>query len=380
MFISLFNKECKLILKSITYYVLSICMIVFFVFQIGNFSIRKPEPSDKYFGYVTATDKTEIMKEVTENLEREYKSNEYNTYPFGFVKVVNLDDSSKEEVGKILQEINNGDLNINDENSYDEFLEKMDSIDKIIGGGSKYESHKIKTTKVPATYEQALESYNEILEEDHISSAVARNFSDYAGIVAGIMPVFLAVSVALRDKKAKSLEVIYSSKASSVSIILARYLAVVLMIMIPVIIVAFIQDTQCIYYAQSHSVEPHYLAFIKCILGWILPSVMVSSAVGFFFTELSKGVWAIFIQIIWWFISLISNDNLTGGIGYNLIPRFNCTGNRDIFLSVYNELVINRILYFSISIILVVCTICIYNYRRCGRLKLNGKILSNSKS
>ncbi|MBE6052057.1 MAG: hypothetical protein E7214_15785 [Clostridium sp.] len=85
MFISLFLKECKLILKSITYYVLIICIIGFMLGQLESFDLRKPEPSDKNFGYIISNDKTQIMKEATENLKIQYQENKYNTYPFGFV-------------------------------------------------------------------------------------------------------------------------------------------------------------------------------------------------------------------------------------------------------------------------------------------------------
>lgn len=355
MFMSLLFKECKLILKNITYYVIAIYMIGCVLFQVGEFPVNKPNPEDKTtFGYIHTDDKVLIMNDVTKELELEYEENHYNTYPIGFIKVVNLEGEDKEKVSEILEEINSGKLDINNEDNFDEFLNRMNTVSQIIGKGCKY-------------------------EEDHVSAAVARYFCDYAVITASIMPVFLAVSVALRDKKAKSKQVIYSSRTSSISIVLARYLSVVIMLLIPVIIAAIFQDTQCIYYAKGHGIEPEYTAFFKGIFGWIMPSIMISSAVGFLFTELFKGVWAIFIQLAWWFISLLSNKQLVGGIGLNLMPRFNTLGARDVYLSIYNELVINRLVYTFASIVLVIITIYIYNLRREGRFNFNGKIFRNSE-
>lgn len=380
MFMSLLFKECKLILKSITYYVIAICMIGFVLFQMGEFDLRKPNPEDKTtFGYIRTNDKVVIMNEITKELQLEYTENIYNTYPIGFIKVVNLEGEDKEKVSEILEEINSDKLDINNEDNFDEFLNRMNTVSQIIGKGSKYEEDNIKRVSVQATYEQALERYNKILEEDHVSAAVARNFCDYAGIIASIMPVFLAVSVALRDRKAKSKQVIYSSRTSSISIVLARYLSVVIMFLIPIIIAAIFEDAQCIYYAKAHGIEAVYTAFFKGIFGWIMPSIMISSAVGFLFTEVFKGVWAIFIQLAWWFISMLSNKNLVGGIGLNLMPRFNTLGARDVYLSIYNELVINRLVYTFASIVLVIITIYIYNLRREGRFVFNGKIFRNSE-
>lgn len=120
MFMSLLFKECKLILKSITYYVIAICMIGFVLFQMGEFDLRKPNPEDKTtFGYIRTNDKVVIMNEITKELQLEYTENSYNTYPIGFIKVVNLEGEDKEKVSEILEEINSGKLDINKEDNFD---------------------------------------------------------------------------------------------------------------------------------------------------------------------------------------------------------------------------------------------------------------------
>ena len=62
----------------------------------------------------------------------------------------------------------------------------------------------------------------------------------------------------------------------------------------------------------------------------------------------------------------------------NLIPRFNALGSYDIYNKIFNELVINRVLYSIVAIVLIVGTIFIYDTKRKGELNLNGKILKNS--
>ena len=199
------------------------------------------------------------------------------------------------------------------------------------------------------------------------------------GIILAILPIFLAVTRGLKDKRAKAEQVIFSKKCSSAVIILTRYLAIIAMIILPVILISITPTLQSIYSADSNEITADYFAFIKVIFGWLMPTVIVTVSTAFLLTEVTNGPVAILVQGIWWFISIfLGSSNLIGNVGMNLIPRFNTLGSYEVYNRVFNELVINRVFYSVLGISLIVITIFVYDIKRKGKLNLNGKILKNS--
>ena len=75
------------------------------------------------------------------------------------------------------------------------------------------------------TYEDAAEAYNTLTEKDRLSGGYARLFSDYMVIFLGILPVFLAVTRGLRDRRAMMQELIYTRRCSSFTVVTSRYLS-----------------------------------------------------------------------------------------------------------------------------------------------------------
>ena len=87
--------------------------------------------------------------------------------------------------------------------TYERFGELMDEADKILGGGSDYgKEERENSAREPMTYEEALEEYEVLTEKDRLTGGYARLFSDYMVIFLGILPVFLAVTRGLRDRRA----------------------------------------------------------------------------------------------------------------------------------------------------------------------------------
>ena len=389
---SLFLKECRVISKSILYYIISIFVVCFAVFQLNAFKSPKPEPTDMYFGSKITTDKNEIENITMMSLLNEYCENNYRTYPIGFKKEVHLNDENKGKVEKTIEKYTgySGDeikkvmkdktkeLKVKTDTDYSTFISDMKQIDTLLGGSSRYSEYSIRNTTKRATYEDTMEHYNRILSEDHVSSAYARSFCDYCGIELGFLPVFLAVARCIRDRKSMVSDIIYSSNASSFSIIFSRYAAVVTMMFIPVLIAALVIDFRCIYYAQSIGVQPYYLSVMKHAFGWLLPTIMFTTAVGFFFTELTGGVIGILIQGVCWFVWL--NNMKLVYVGWSFMPRFNGLGNRSLFEEIYKQLVINRVSYAAISVAVILLTVIIFNLKRTGKLNCHIKRLSDMRT
>ena len=257
MFFKLFAKECGQMLKSLIYYLFLAALIFFYVSQVGSFTPYS-EPlkgQEQSYGLKASSDKQEIMGATLAMLARGYEGNSYTAYPVGFYKNVVLTEEKQEEIHQILtactgledgytEAIRESDGKTPIENgaviqmtgvnppilapaedlSYDKFLRYMKKADKIIGGGTSYAVDKIKNNAMTyATYEDAKKIYDASLYTDRISRGKARIFCDYIGIILGLLPVFLAVTRTLRDKRSMAREVIYARKASSVTIIAARY-------------------------------------------------------------------------------------------------------------------------------------------------------------
>jgi hypothetical protein len=367
---------------------------------MGVISIEKPKPNQESYGEQYSDDETIIMEATINNLVREYVYNKYATYPIGFYKEVILSGNKYEKMSGILSEVTGLPINeveklnetffletyegINPPNelTYEHFLELMKKADKILGGGSAYSETFMKSNvRLPVTYEEALEKYNMVLEKDKLTGAFARLFSDYMGIMLGILPVFVAVTRGLRDKRAQVSQVIYAHSISSKNVIFSRYLAMVVMITLPVIILSILPTLQGIYYGKSLGVDVDMFAFIKYIIGWLIPTIMITTSVGVFITELTETAFAILIQGLWWFVSLFMGvGNLVGNYGWNLMPRHNSVGNYKAFIDNLDILVVNRLTYTIVAILILIASVFVYEYKRKGRIEANGKHISNRKS
>lgn len=413
-FLTLCKIECTQIAKSMLYYLFIACLVLFYLTQMGEYKgVTKPQPGASNYGSTYSTDERLMMEMTTKGLLYEFFNNQYKTYPFGFIKNVVLNEKKQELVGGVIEHITGyelSDLKMKWENynnqireeaikngnmimgnqldfevvplesiSFSEFCRQMELIDELIGGGSDYQTEKIKRSAyVSMTYEQALTEYEVLINQDGIGNAYARLFCDYMGILLAILPVFLAVSRGLRDRRAKAVQVIDSKQATATCIILSRYISTVVMVLIPLLLLSISPTLQTQYSMKTIGQSENFLTLIGVVLWWLTPTILLTVSVGFFFTELTKSASAILVQAIWWFISITSNQGtLTGVVGFNLIPRFNSFGDYKIYQDILPELIRNRLIYTAIAILLMISTIGIYQWRRKGGSLFHGAILSN---
>ncbi len=410
MLLTLMKKECVQYLKSVTYYIFCICLALDFFTQMGEFDVPpKPEEGWESYGYVRTTDKDLIMQETLNKLWHEYSAGSYTTYPIGFYKRVQLDEAEEEMIAEIItnctgmtkeefsafeeeeknireaamekmleeQSMEPGmilendlpelDIPIKEGLAFDDFCQEMKKADNLLGGGSSYSEAELQFTTRPQTYEEALEEYNSFIKKDKITNAYARLFCDYMGIMLAMLPVFLAVGRVLRDRRAQAEQVIHMKSASSFSIVLSRYLAAVLMSLIPVLVLSCCPLLQCIYYADRIGEAYDLFAFVRHIGFWLLPYILITLSVGFFITEITDSVAAVLIQGIWWFVSVfMSIGNLVGLCGWNLVPRFNSVGDYPIYEQMKEQLFKNRLMYTAVSIVLLLLTVLVYSKKRKG--------------
>lgn len=406
MVVSLFFRECKMHFKSILFYVYVLLLASFFLTQFFEFPmVTEPKKTDKSFGMTYSDDPQVIMNKTMECLLREYWGNQYGTYPVGFYKEVTLNKKKQNEVREIIEKVTglsvdkieelyidyysespeftgNYEENMEEwekferENpfalpfaegmTYEIFENNMEKINKILGGGSHYAKDGLASNAyVPMTYEQAKEEYESIIRDDKVTGAYARLFCDYMGLMLGILPVFLAVSRELRDKKAKAAEVIYSKQISSLRLLASKYLALFVVSVIPVIAFGIILLVHATFLADSLGTTGDSLLYFGYLAGWLFPTGMFTISVGMLCSVLTGKVFGILVQALIWFLSVFS-ANIKGQAGWNLIPRFNSFGNYDAFTKIFTELVVNRIAYTVAAMILFFITVVIFEQKRQG--------------
>ena len=399
----LLGKEIKKAAISITFFVFIIALLAMPLSQdVLNFSnhdvITAPKQGEDYGIQQKEVPKL-IMPAAFNSLYNEFTVNEYIAYPIGFYKNVKLNETDKEKMAEIISTLsgvpvndlmtsaNSIEVTLSDDISYEEFKECMKQADYLIGGGSNYsENNLLNYSYVAITYEEAVTNYNLIVNEDKFTGAYARLFCDYIGIILSILPVFIAVAICLKDKRAKMNDLIYVRKTSSFKLILSRYFAVVISVMLPTVILAYISNSTV--WGQYSGIALDYLAPLKYALGWLMPSVMIAAAIGMFFTELTGTPIAIAIQGLWWFIDLNAGIGRLRGVHtlFELTPRHNSLGNTQIFLDEFHTLVKNRLIIAGAALLLVAVTVIIYEQKRRKKfsgyreIKRQGTSLANRKS
>lgn len=405
----MFFKECKKIVFSATFLLYVFVVFAMYLTQFGSDidAVEPPRPGADFYGFTEKPVPETLMPNAVENLLMHYLSGEFTTYPIGFYKRVKLTDAKKTELAVILSELTglseetlkelaesgfepvgfemiddgsgSGELiavpkeavlpeyELPQTLTYERFSELMTAADKLLGGGSDYGEKNISRfySRVPQTYEDALEEYNYFVNEEKITGAFARLFCDYSGIDLAVMPVFAAAALAALDKKSWVSDLIYSRKVSSAKLIFTRYSALLVTLLIPAavtVVLANISIGKC-----YPNVAIDLLAIPKLAAVWLIPNVMLAAAVGMLVTEISSQVFAVFIQGAWWIISLMGAGELTGEIGnFTLVCRHNNLYEAEIFAASLPQFYFNRAFFAVLSIILVVLTAAVYELKRRG--------------
>ena len=251
--------------------------------------------------------------------------------------------------------------------TYEHFKKLMQVMEDIIGEkGSQY-SHEMMITYFGISemnYEEALEEYNQTINKDKVTGRFARLFCDYMGLELGLYPIFLVVMIWMKDRMSNAAELIYSRKVSSAKLVISRYAASITMILLPILLLSFESLVPLITFGAEKSIVIDYFAYIKYILWWLLPEVMVLCAIGIFFTLLTDSPIAIVIQFLWWMV----DKGITGLSGdtkfTTLMIRHNTLRGYEIIQEDLQIICMNRLLMAGIGILFVSLSIWILTLKR----------------
>lgn len=388
----------------------------------------QPTEEDDYFGMKTSEDNPEkIMTGVTRALLMEYKNNIYATYPLPVrnYKAVSLSSKEQAHVLDILCEITglteeqlsdlpqgyfpavtgtifstdsaafdeDGDLHMpNGEDNkakgsketdktkkfipqitYARFKELMHKMETMIGEeGSQYSTEMMVTYfgMSEMSYEEACAEYNSTIRDDRVTGGFARLFCDYTGLFLGIYPIFIIVYLFLKDRLDNMAELIYIRRVSSLELVIIRYLAGITMVLIPVILLSFESLIPLVLFGSEHGISIDIFAYVKYILWWLLPTIMIVSAIGTFFTLLTDSPIAILLQFLWWIIDRgvtgLSGDTQIG----TLMIRHNTLRGYGQIQDCFYAICRNRLLMAGISILLIILSAWVLQQKRKGRINV----------
>lgn len=423
----LYNAELERAIKSLIYLITIFALLLFMHTQDvfpTSMDITAPDPSAKSYGMKMSNDPALIMPEAAQSLFGQYKDNYYTTYPNGFIKTVKLSQSDREKMGAIVSQLSAGELSedittandalkeqyelsitgdnaqiLNDGSlqiissdtpeaidsfffdesiTWEQFSALMAQADELLGGGSDFSTQWMnhRFGNIPMTYEEALADYELIRSEDKITGAQARLFSDYAGIILGLIPVFPAVFLFLKDRK-NIAPMLYTRRISATRFVLTRYAALMTAIMLPLFILCAVQTAIHVQTIGASNID--LFAYFKYALVWLMPTVMASTAVGMFFTTLTGTPIAIGVQFLWWFSDMnggSSTYSFYGVLPTQLMPRHNALGKTAVFLEYLPSLLQNRLIISLAALALVALTIFVFMLKRRGML--HAPVLKNS--
>lgn len=401
----LFFKECKKVICSLTFFLYVAVVVVMYETQFAsalNEPIERPKIGAEWYGTKEADLPEVVMPAAVESLVEEYLKGSFDAYPHMFYKQIKLKERDSLKMAAVIEELTgltkaeldsfedyemggyfstigeNGrqemyfqppvlpEYKLSSSVSYKRFKELMGEADEIIGGGSKYKEETLLQYfgKVPMTYEDAVEDYEELMSEDNLPKAYLRLFSDYAGIDLAIIPVFVCVALWQLDRRSRMEALVYSRRSSSLKIVMTRYAALICCMAVPVLLTLLhtVVSMARLYPELS-------ITFGKAVgdtLLWLLPSITVVTALGAFLTELVSPLIAIFVQGAWWYLALESTDLVGEITKHVLIIRHNSLGSIRLFEAQYGNFMWNRWFYVGISLVLLILTILVYEWKRRG--------------
>lgn len=383
--------------------------------------LRRPEQGQDNYGVKIQENPKQMMTGAADRLLMEYQRNSYATYPFGYYKEVSLNKKDQVHVIQILCEITgltkeelnhlpesffpavngniihfNADMKSTEgeilikpsgnevtENpsmdktkkfisqvTYDRFKEMMKEMEDILGDGSNYAMENLIQYygQTNMTYEEALVEYQNTIEKDKITGGFARLFCDYLSRPLGLLAVFLGIACWLGDRRYHACEMIYSRPFSDFKLVFSRLMAAVLVALLPVLFLSTESLIPLIRFSVEKGLEIDVFAYLKYIVWWLLPTVMISISLGSFFSLLTNTPIAILLQAAWWFIDS-AVTRLYGDVNLlTLMIRHNSLRGSEVIGKSTGDININRFLLVIVSMGLVMVSALLLSWKRRGKI------------
>ncbi len=338
----------------------------------------------------------EILSEVTGLTEEQLSNLPQGYFPAVTGTIISTDAADFDEDGNLyMQSREDNKTNVIEEMdktkkfipqvTYERFKELMREMETMIGEEDSQYSTEMMITYFGLSemgYEEARSEYDQTIKGDKVTGSFARLFCDYMGLSLGLYPVFIIVFMWLKEHLDNMTELLYTRKVSSLKLVLTRYLAGITMVFVPVILLSFESLIPLISFGSEHDISIDYFAYIKYILWWLLPTIMIVSAIGLFFTLLTDSPIAILLQFLWWIIDKGATGLSGDTKSTTLMIRHNTLRGYELIKDNFHVICVNRLLMAGISILLVILSVWVLQQKRKGKINvanIYGKALGNIK-
>lgn len=235
----------------------------------------------------------------------------------------------------------------------------MTEVDEYFGGNTSF-SPDAANRYTTENYEEAINNYYLIETKEGIGFALARYTSDYMGICAGIMPVFLsAFSLGMGGKKKRELLMICGIK--SYKLVLSEIVGVFLPFFILFLTIYFVDARNYIMLIGAAGGNLQYFAYPFYFVFWIIPTLMMATTLPMLLFEVVHNEFiSALLSVLIMFVSMATRNNYI----FQPIIRFNSFGRSTEFFAMLPNLVLNRIIMAGGAIVLFVLITWLYEYRR----------------
>lgn len=413
-------KECRRILGSLVYLLFVGVLVVFYITQFHqDMAWDTTDPREGFpspftvpvegedHGSRAAEVPEQVVPTAVMLLLEEYEAGVFAVYPAGFAKEIRPGQEVLDRIAGILREITGlspaelaairtetfetmqaegrplifggpygyPDYPVPVLVEYELFRRRMGEVDALLGGSSAYNPEELfQYGRVPITYEERLAEYEDFAYRDRVTGAYGRLFCDYIGIDIALFGAFVSVALLMSDRKSGAMESVYPRGKSSLAIASARYFAVVLMILAPVLALSLVPLAQLAAFAGGLGLAVDPLGFVKYILWWLLPTIMTVTGVGFVFTLLTDTPIGIAVQFLWGFLDFSSGMLIGGEPGFGLAIRHNTAGRLAAVEGLAGAITANRLFYTALSLALLGISVLLLELKRRGRLDVRGRL------
>lgn len=387
----LFLCEFKRILKSKTFWFVLILMAAFMHMQMGlDLAFSEPQIGEETYGR-HKTDDIEVIKEAAlRDLLISYSRNAYDTYPMGFYRnrALNVDERETmtkmissltgltyDDIYQLTNHLSNDNLEAyavtphSKEMTEEAFVNAMDKVDQVIGGGSFFEKDRIYQYygRRQSTYEEAVKRYEILVSQDKITGGVGRYMNDYLGIYMLMLTPFLTTALWHKDTKTQVKDLLSSKAISSRQLVITRNAALVCAFVLMGILVATFYNLLSIF--QNPSQDVAWLSIYWITFLWQLPIIAIGVAVASLITILTSKTLAIPIMVFTWFINfLFSGSQLVGNYGAKLIIRHNTVYERHLFYDHFRGILFNRFMWLAIAVLITLAAVKSFDEKRKGKI------------
>lgn len=355
MFLRILTIEIKERLRSLSTYILILSLFLFYYSQfVGDiqrdgikpiaprFEVNLSMAGDEGFRGITSED---FILYARGMLQSDYESGTTLKINGIHMTYEAISEAQREYIASVIQALDH--MDVADGN----FVALLERVDQTLGGNTAYSNqNSFQQILGYKYYEENLAVYTKILEEDKITNAYGRLYADYLGIAMGFFTVFITAFTLIKDKRYQVNELINTTEVSAFQYVLGKYLADLLVAILPVLLTALHATWMFHGFSMATGDPISYTAFLKYAAQWVMPTVLFVTALSYVLQLIfNNGIVPIILQFFYWKYS-VTNLQHEGIQPLKYVIRFNTIMPYSEFQPYLRNIGLNRLLMTVFSL------------------------------